>query len=101
MTVHGLKGLGYSQNGHLHVVPDSESWWDAHLVERQSALCGAGFETATQFLEVNGLRLTDEYERGLLCGTCLERLQEAEVTIPGFLKNGELVDPHPKDRKDR
>lgn len=88
---HALRGLGHTSNGQMHVVPDGDVWMDDELVERRSALCGASFESASAFLEVNGLRITDEWRKGMLCDTCLARLKEMGATIPGFMTDGEVV----------
>ena len=37
---HGLRGLGYTVKGDLHVIPADESFWSPDLVEKKASPCG-------------------------------------------------------------
>lgn len=89
---HGLRGLAYSNDGTLHAVPsDAEMWVDLDYRERLPSLCGGGFPKDAGFHPVIGMRLTDELRKGHLCDECLQQLRGNDVTIPGFISDGELV----------
>lgn len=88
----GLQGLAYDNKGTVHIIPsNSEMWVDAYFGERKPAICGAGFGTEGGFHPVNGLRLSEEAQKGAVCETCVERLREEGTTIPGFVVDGEPV----------
>jgi len=90
-TERSLRGLGYTSNGQMHVVPDdSKTWFDERVREKRAALCGAPFPQGNLH-DVNGLRMSDEVVRGRFCDTCLERLREVGASVPGFINSGELV----------
>ena len=83
-------GISYTANGAAHVVLSGEVAVQEDLSEKAVTLCGANVPKKT--LELNGMRLTDEHRKGKMCETCLETLKRREVTIPGFLVDGEVVD---------
>ena len=90
-TERSLRGLGYSSNGQMHVIPDDpKTWFDERVREKQAALCGAPFPQGNLH-DVNGLRMSDEVVKGRFCDTCLGQLREVGASIPGFIDSGALV----------
>lgn len=57
--------------------------------ERHKVLCGALLPGGG--MSIDGLRLFDEYQRGNVCQTCIDRLSDREATIPGFISSGKVV----------
>lgn len=86
-----IERLAYSSDGTVHVIPaDASTWVDEAMNEKNAALCGGNFPGG-RGPPCNGMRLTDEFLRGSVCETCLGLLRENDVTVPGFLSDGELV----------
>lgn len=88
MPVSDHRGIVYTSNGKAHVVLSAEVSVQPGRGERLHTLCGAA--TPTKTLELNGLRLAEQYRKGELCETCLKHLKEREATIPGFIVDGEV-----------
>jgi hypothetical protein len=82
------RGIIYSSEGTAHIVADAETYRDADLRERVSALCGAS--SSPKLLPLNGVRLADEHRKGHVCDRCLDRLREREASIPAFMSDGEV-----------
>lgn len=57
--------------------------------ERTTMGCGANLPGSG--LPANGHRLKDEHRDGNLCPDCLDDLRDRGVTIPGFMRDGELL----------
>lgn len=92
MVTGPIRGLAYSENGTLHAIPwDGEMWVDAYLGERVPAFCGGGFPNDKPLHKVSGLMLSDAKIKGHLCDECLEAMRKEEITVPGFIVDGELV----------
>lgn len=67
--------------GDIYVAPD--------LTEYRSAVCGGQF--TGPFLGSAGMRFSDAMRRDEMCDTCLDWLKRNDVTVPGFMKDGEVV----------
>lgn len=94
-TDHSLY-LSESDTAH---VDSGELVFHKDMSERAKMLCGAVMKQRSG-MALNGHQLTDWYRDGTLCGKCLDKLRERGSTIPGFMKDGELV-PHVTRCNDR
>lgn len=67
--------------GDIYVAPD--------FTEYRNAVCGGQF--TPPFLGSAGMRLPDAMRRDQMCPECLDWLMRNNVTVPGFMKDGEVV----------
>lgn len=74
---------------HVQVGGDDSEVVFTERGERHKVLCGAVLPG--RGMEIDGMRLFEEHQNGNVCETCLNRLQERESTIPGFISEGEVV----------
>jgi len=74
-------------SGTVHVEVDGDLAFTEYG-ERRVVLCGASL--SGRGLDLEGMRLVDEYKLDNLCETCLDRLREMGVTIPTFMSGGEV-----------
>lgn len=83
--------VAVSADGTHHVLTGDEGDISVaeDLTEYRSAKCGGRF--TGPFLGSAGFRLADARRRGDLCETCFRWLCNNDVTIPGFMKGGEVV----------
>lgn len=74
-------------SGTVHIEVDGDLAFTEYG-ERRVVLCGAALSGGG--LDLEGMRLVDEYRLNNLCETCLDRLPDMGVTIPAFMSGGEV-----------
>lgn len=79
--------IQFDSNNNVHLKAQKVAFTESG--ERETMLCGANL--AKGGLPADGMRLCDEQERGNICDACLNALRERNATIPGFLRDGNLV----------
>lgn len=86
------RSIHYDLNSVVHVEAGGNSTAFTEHGERTTMLCGANLSGSG--LDLNGNRLSDEYDRGKMCTECLNALRDRNATIPGFLREGKLLKLH-------
>lgn len=81
--------LHYDSGGTVHLRKTGNATAFTEHGERTTMLCGANLPGSG--LPPNGMRLREEDERGNVCPGCLDSLRERGGTVPGFMRDGDLL----------
>jgi len=80
--------LRYDSDDTLHFEVSGDSTVFTEYGERKTVLCGATLPGTG--LAVRRSRIVDEGRRENLCTSCLSRLSDLDVTVPGIAPDGEV-----------